>query len=121
MQKSKLSKGKVFELVWYSLQGLVALWGLVYIILGTVAHFVDRTSGLKVADANMSVIFGNGFLVLGIIILAIAVTLIVIVLLVFAKKTDRDYEKKQRRSARLQASKVETPLVDLTTDNSEVK
>ncbi len=109
MKKKLNLKLSVFELVAYSVLLLVGLWGLVYICLGIASEFVHYKSA--VAQANKVIIsnFGLGFLYWGIIILAISVAFAVIILLVNAKKSDRDYEKAQRRAQRL---KKQVSVVD---------
>jgi TM2 domain-containing membrane protein YozV len=97
----KQKKLSIFEIVWYSLTGLVGLWGLTYIVLGLVAGGLRITSALRQADAELASLFKYGFLIWGIIILAIAVFAAIIVLLICAAKADRVYEKEQKRAARL--------------------
>lgn len=98
--KMAKSKKPIFEIVWYTITGAVALWGLTYVVLGTICSFIPLDSGL--AEANNAIVnnFGLGFLYWGLIILAIASLAAIIVLLSFAKRVDRDFEKKQRRSLR---------------------
>ena len=101
----------IFELVVYSLAGLLGLWGLVYIALGISCEFISYKSALAEADAHLKATTGNmGFLFQGFLVLGIAVVVAVVVLLIFAKRTDRDYEKAQRRLARL--SKDNNQVVD---------
>lgn len=110
MSKKKLPVS-IFEIVWYSLTGLVGIWGLVYIVLGLFAQFYPATNGnnpLKKASDVIESNFGLGFLYWGLIILGIAVVLAVIVLCINAKTADREVEKASRRAARL-AAQVETP------------
>ena len=103
----------IFELVTYIICGLLGLWGLTYISLGIAVVFISTETDL--AKANDS--FGDfGFLGQGIVILLVAVLVAVIVLLVNAKKSDRDFEKAQRRAARL--AKVEN-VVDVESTPAE--
>lgn len=105
MSKKQL-KVSPFEIVWYSLTGAVGLWGLTYVVLGLVAAFYPATSEnnpLGKADKTIADLFGLGFLYWGLIILAIAVVAAVFVLCIYAKTTDREVEKAQRRAARLAA------------------
>ena len=93
-----------FELVWYTLTGLVGIWGLTYIVLGLVAENLPTTSedkGLVKVNGQFAKTFGLDFLGWGLIILAVAAVAAVIVLLVFSNKVDRDYEKNVRRAQRL--------------------
>lgn len=80
------------------------LWGLVYTILGLIGDNlqVDLSSNyLKQASNAIEKAFGLGFFGWGLIIFSIGVVVAVVVLLANARNTDRDYEKAQRRAARL--------------------
>ena len=93
-----------FELVWYILCGLVGIWGIVYIVLGLVAHnlpIAKEDGDLVKANATIAKTFGLDFFGWGLIILAIASVAIVVVLLLFSKKVDREYEKTVRRAQRM--------------------
>lgn len=93
-----------FEIVWYSLTGLVGIWGLTYIVLGLVAENLPITKedkGLVKANGAFQKTFGLDFFGWGLIILAIAAVAAVIVLLLYSNKVDRDYEKNVRRAQRL--------------------
>lgn len=93
----------IFELVAYIVSGLLGLWGLTYMSLGIAVVYISGETDLAKADAS----FGDfGFLGQGIVILVVATLFAVIVLLVNAKKSDRDFEKAQRRAARLAKSDV---------------
>ena len=96
MKKRKLPVS-VFELVAYITTGLMGLWALTYICLGIACEFISSKSALYKANKSFSLSFLNQ----GLIILAVAVVAAVVVLLVNAKKSDRDFEKAQRRAARL--------------------
>ena len=101
----------IFEIVAYSVLGLLALWGLVYICLGVSVSFLKYDCGLVKANAKLNL----GFLLEGIIILAVGVAAICVVLLLNAKKSDREFEKKQRREAARANRKFggeETAVVD---------
>ena len=94
----------VFEIIWYTLCGLVGLWGLTYIVLGIVIDYLPITTkdeGLVEANNKFAETFKLDFFSWGLIILAIAAVAAVIVLLVFSGKVDRDYEKNVRRAQRM--------------------
>lgn len=85
----------IFEIIAYSITGLLGLWGLVYIALGVACVFVNYKDALVEANAKLNL----GFLIEGVIILAVATVVTVVVLLIHAKTTDREFEKVQRRAA----------------------
>ena len=100
--KKRKLKLSLFEIVWYILCGLVLLWGLTYIVLGLVAKYAPIPSSdnevLKASDAYAKV-FKLGFFEYGLIHTAVAWLLAIIVLLIYSKKSDREFEKEQRRAA----------------------
>ena len=107
-----------FEIVWYTLTGLVGVWGLTYIVLGLVAENLPITSedkGLVKANADFAKTFKLDFFGWGLIILAIASVAIVVVLLLFSNKVDREYEKNVRRAqrlAQLEAEEAKEEIID---------
>ena len=58
-------------------------------------------------------LFGLGFFGWGLIIFSIGAVIAIVVLLIYARNTDRDYEKAQRRAARLARNRV-TPAENET-------
>ena len=94
----------IFEIIWYTLCGLVGLWGLTYIVLGIVIDYLPITAedeGLIKANIKFAEKFKLDFFSWGLIILAIAAVAAVVVLIVFSGKVDRDYEKNVRRAQRM--------------------
>ena len=99
MAKKKLPIS-IVEIIVYSLSGLMALWGLVYISLGLAVNFLKYDNELvKTNAAILEGTNGMGFLQQGILVLFIGVIVAVVFLLGFAKVADRQYEKEQRRAA----------------------
>ena len=93
-----------FELVWYTLTGLVGIWGITYIVLGLVARYLpitDEDKGLVKVNGDFAKTFKLDFFGWGLIILAIAAVAAVLVLVLFSNKVDREYEKTTRRAQRL--------------------
>lgn len=88
----------IFEIVAYSILTLLGLWGLTYVVLGVVVEFLTFKDALYKANESLGSL---GFLYQGFIIIAVAVVASVVILLINAKSSDRDYEKAQRRAARL--------------------
>lgn len=118
MEKKATKKIGTFELVWYIICGAVALWGLTYIVLGSIANLADlpqHDNKLLLASDKLAKTFGLGFLGWGVIIFAIGMVLAIIVMLVIASKVDRTSEKAARRAARL--AKIEAEMAD----NAEAK
>ena len=94
----------VFEIVWYCLMALLAIWGITYIVLGLVAQNLPTTAsddGLVKINSEFAQTFGLDFFEWGLIILVIAAVSAIVVLLFFAKKVDVKYEKETRRAIRL--------------------
>lgn len=98
-EKKKIKGSLIAEIVLYSVFGLFALWGLVYIILGSLvdSNAVAYNSGLASANNAVGGSLGFGFLPQGLLYFGIGVLAIVITLLVAAKSSDREFEKEQRR------------------------
>ena len=93
MKKRKVS---IFEIIWYTLCGLSAATGLVFVILGLVGDF----GGKNLASLRSFSTPGYYCLICG----AIAAS---IVLIICAKGNDRASEAAARRAARL--AKAEAP------------
>lgn len=105
-----------FEIVWYVINGGLALWGLTYVVLGVICRMLPTSAELSKANTFIQNSFGLGFFWWGIIIMWIGILLGVIVLLVFASKTANQVEKETRRAARLAKSKEamkENKVVDV--------
>jgi hypothetical protein len=94
---------KVFEIVWYSLCGAIALWGITYTTLGLIGDNISPLDNpLKEASDVIAKNFGLGFVGWGLILISIAAILSIIVLLSTSKQVDRNAEKEARRQARRQ-------------------
>ena len=105
------------ELVGYAISGVIAMFGLVLVVLGIVERNMNvvpsknflMQSDLKVQNAlkiNLS------FWEWGLIFMALGVIIAVIILCIFAKKADREVDRKLRRQQRAGGA------IDI---NSEVK
>jgi len=109
----KNKKAKIFEFIVYGIFGLMALWGFIYIIFGIACNFIYVVNNVKGCDIYLRQKSGGlGFLTQGIIILLVAVTVLVICLLITAKRSDRDYEKEQRKAARIAQRFSTSTVVD---------
>ena len=111
-----------FEFVWYTLCGLVGIWGLTYIVLGLVAQNLPIKSedkGLVKANLDFAKTFKLDFFGWGLIILAIAAVAAVVVLLLFSNKVDREYEKTTRRAQRLAQLEAEEAKEDAEAEAKE--
>ncbi|MBO7614918.1 MAG: hypothetical protein J6T15_04410 [Bacilli bacterium] len=89
-------KVSIFEIVWYTLCGITAVTGLVFLILGLVGDF-----------GGQSVKSLRDFSTPGTICLIVGSVLAALVLIICAKGNDRAAEAAARRAARL--AKVEAP------------
>jgi len=112
--KDKFSKK---EIVGYCISGIVAIFGLVLVVLGIVERNMDVTSSknyLYQADQKVQTALSIklSFWEWGLIFMAVGVIVAVIILCVFAKKADREVDRKLRRQARASSA------IDI---NSEVK
>ena len=97
-------KNKIIEISIYSLFGALAVWGLVYIVLGLLASNLpipDSQNPLRSGDAVIRSHFGLGFFGWGLILFGVFGVCTALALMYFAKDVDKNYEKSQRRAARL--------------------
>lgn len=94
----------IFEIIWYSFTGAIALWGLTFITLGVVARNLKPGAELIKGNDAWQKVMKLSFFESGLIIFVGAVLAAVVVLLIAAKKADREVEKQQRRAARLAAA-----------------
>ena len=105
MEKKKNAKKlklSLFEIVWYTLCALVFLWGLTYIVLGLIANYApipDADNELLKASKAYADVFKMGFFEYGLIHVGVAWLFALVVLLIYSKKSDREFEKEQRRAA----------------------
>lgn len=123
MKEKKARKLKPVELVIYIISGLFILWGLTYITLGLVAKYLPVTnSPLKIANATIARLFGLDMFGWGLVIFILFALVAAITMIVFAKNVDKEYEKSQRRAARLsRANKAETAPEASKIVDAEVK
>lgn len=123
MKEKKARKLKPVELVIYIISGLFILWGLTYITLGLVAKYLPVTnSPLKIANATIARLFGLDMFGWGLVIFILFALVAAITMIVFAKNVDKEYEKSQRRAARLsRANKAETASEASKIVDAEVK
>ena len=109
MPKNKTKELTTFEKVCYPVCGALILWGLTYTVLGLIADNLQLPNAenyLKQASNEIAKLFGLGFFGWGLIIFSIGVVIATVVLLFYARNTDRDYERVQRRAARLARNRV---------------
>ena len=115
---TKAKKNRIIELVIYGVFGGLAIWGLVYIILGLLAANLpipDSDNALRSGDAFIKSNFGLGFFGWGLILFGVFASLTAFTFIYFAKDVDKDYEKNQRRAARL---KRNTPASEEASSSS---
>ena len=109
-------KNKILEYIIYGTFGALAVWGLVYIVLGLLASNLpmpDASNPLKSADTVIKAKFGLGFLGWGLILFGVFGASTALALIYFAKDVDKDYEKKQRREARLKRNVEVAPKEEI--------
>ena len=117
MAKNNAKSVKIFEIIFYSICGALAIWGLTYIVLGLVAEYADIPSSqnyIEQASKSLAKQFGMGFLNWGIIIFCIGMGLGIAVLLIIANTVDKTSEKAARRAARL--AKIEADMAEANQD-----
>ena len=123
MKKKLKLKLSIFEIVWYTLCFLIFAWGITYIVLGLIARFAPIPTAdneiLKASDKYAET-FKMGFFGYGLIHTAVAWLLALIVLLAYSKKSDREFEKEQRRAA-LRASARKSMGLDEDVVEAEVR
>lgn len=107
----------IFEIVAYSILCLMGLWALTYISLGIACEFIRYDTAVAKANAKLNL----GFLWEGLIIAGVTVVVTVTILLIYAKRSDRDFEKAQRRAARLRKNVVKEEPQVVDAEVSEVK
>ena len=111
-KKSKKSKISGKELAWYVISLSIIVIGLSFIVFHFVGDILRATGAQK--DKNAVVVsakwwdswskFGpNSWLYWGLIVFAFGILILVSSLIYNAKKTDRDYDKEQRRLQRLES------------------
>ncbi|MGM9874145.1 MAG: hypothetical protein ACI31G_04475 [Bacilli bacterium] len=104
MKKMTKKQTKIFEIVFYSIQGAVMLWGLTYVVLGLLGMYLPiptSQNALNDFSSFMQKTFGLPTLYWGLIIFAVGALIMVIALLKIAKGKDKEFEQHQRRQARL--------------------
>mgnify|MGYP004446330913 CR=1 FL=1 len=116
---NKKAKIKPFELVCYIVFGIIAIWGVVEICLGIAGNYVGIGSAFKKACDQFKTLFGLSFLGWGLLLLGIGVVGAVTVLCITAKTSDRDFEKAQRRAARLAKETPSPEVIDVPTEKVE--
>ncbi|MCD8204081.1 MAG: hypothetical protein LUB56_03045, partial [Coprobacillus sp.] len=103
-KKNKISGTTIYEIVSYSIVGVVGLWGLVYIVLGLIAKYlpvISSSNPLTTFNDTIKRLFGLSPLWWGVIIFSIAALYLVISLLLVNRQVEKNEEKKARREARL--------------------
>ena len=110
---------KIIEIVVYVTFGLLALWGFVYIVLGLLANNLPikvSENALKTGDEVIRSNFGLGFFGWGLILFGVFGASLAAAFAYFAKDVDKDYEKSQRRAARLSRNRVNEPKPEEVVD-----
>lgn len=117
--KKQISKP---ELITYIGCGLFILWGLTYIVLGLLAAYLpiaDASNPIKIADNTIRKLFGMGYFGWGLFLVGLFALIMAIVLIALARNTDKEYERQQRRAARLARIKEDNQAPEVV--DAEVK
>lgn len=101
-----------FELASYIVGGILLLWGLGETVVGAVALALPLKNALRIANDTFKSLFGLDMLYWGITLMVMGALICVLVLIFYAKNADRDFEKSQRRAARLAKDNVSSTTVD---------
>lgn len=115
----KKSKVAIFELASYIVSAVLGLWGVAEMVMGAVALSLPLNNQFRAANDTFKSLFGLDMLYWGIILLVIGATIAVLTLIFYARTSDRDFEKNQRRAARLAKDNVKETTVDAVVE--EVK
>lgn len=108
MSSKRVSKLSIKEIVLYCICLAFVLWGLVYVVLGLLAAYLPishNANPLYGADNAIRSAFGLGFLGWGLILAGVFAALFAILLTVFARGSDRNSDKDQKRAARMARNK----------------
>lgn len=98
-KKSKVSKGEVASIIIYSILGVA---GLVFVVLGFISAYLPKKSSENwTGEAAFTEAMHMSYRVFGAILLIAAALIAVICLNLFAKKSDVDNERAERRAQRL--------------------
>ena len=98
-KKAKVSKGEVASIIIYSILGVA---GLVFVVLGFISAYLPKKSSENwTGGAAFTEAMHMSYRVFGAILLVAAALIAVICLNVFAKKSDVDNERAERRAQRL--------------------
>jgi len=108
-------KYKLAEIIIYFTFAALALWGLVYIVLGILASNLpipDASNPLRDGDSVIRSHFGIGFFGWGLILFGVFGVALALAFVYFAKDIDKEYEKSQRRAARLNREPKTKEVID---------
>ena len=98
-KKAKVSKGEVISIIIYSILGVA---GLVFVVLGFISAYLPKKSSENwTGEAAFTEAMHMSYRVFGAILLVAAALIAVICLNLFAKKSDVDNERAERRAQRL--------------------
>lgn len=98
-KKGKVSKGEVISIIIYSILGVT---GLVFVVLGFISAYLPKKSSENwTGEAAFTEAMHMSYRVFGAILLVAAALIAAICLNLFAKKSDVDNERAERRAQRL--------------------
>ena len=98
-KKAKVSKAEVISIIIYSILGVA---GLVFVVLGFISAYLPKKSSENwTGEAAFTEAMHMSYRVFGAILLVAAALIAVLCLNLFAKKSDVDNERAERRAQRL--------------------
>ena len=98
-KKSKISKAEIF---WVAIDSIIGLAGLVFVVLGFISAYLPKKSSDNwTGETAFTDVMHMSYRLFGAVLLLGAAIIAVIFLNFFAKKSDVDSERAERRAQRL--------------------
>lgn len=101
--EQKIKRAKIWEVIFYVISGLLALFGIILIIFSVIGDYLPRDNFIKIAENATLPIFGiNGFSwrYYGIILVFIALVIFLITVYVRSKSSDKSETLQENKSKR---------------------
>lgn len=101
--QQKIKRAKIWEVIFYVISGLLALFGIILIIFSVIGDYLPRDNFIKIAENATLPIFGiRGFSwrYYGIILVFIALVIFLITVYVRSKSSDKSETLQENKSKR---------------------